>query len=308
MRRRTLLTLFGSAAVSLAAAPALAQPAATATPIPASPLFSAALAPLGPGPHVVAFSRAALAPGQTLALGATAGPALAFIAAGSATLTAQTAGVRAVTASSAAALAPGAATNATAETLLLLDAGAAVNLAGSGAAPVELLNAVVLPAPHASAATPSGANPAFTDPVALPMGALQVVVAHSTLPAGATVAAESSSGPALVAAERGAVAITLNPGRLRLLRADGGVEFVAGAKIDPAAVPTLNANDPEDKEIIEAQHGNTTRKLVGAQVNLSAGDAGLIEPGGSLMVANESTDPAEIVTLAFAPAAATPSA
>jgi hypothetical protein len=308
MRRRTLLTLLGSAAVSLAAAPALAQPAATPSPLPASPLFSTALAPLGPGPHVVVFSRAALAPGQTLALGATVGPALAFIANGSATLTAQTAGVRAVSASASAALAPGAVTSATAETLLLLDVGATVNLAGSGTAPVQLLNAVVSPAPQ-PAATPSGANPAFTEPVALPSGALQVDVVHLTLPAGATAAVQSSDGPVLVAVEHGAVTVTLNPGRLRLLRADGSVEFIAGAKIDPAAVPTLNANDPEDKEIIEAQHGDTTRKMVGAQISLSAGDAGLIEPDGSLSVANGGAVPAEIVTLGLAPApAATPGA
>ena len=312
MRWLSLLSLLGLlAGFVLAPLTVAAKPAGTATPQPAAPetLFSAALAPLGSGEHVAVFSRATVDPGKTLALGATAGPALAFVASGSATVTAQTTGARVASAAASSTVGQGSSAPLDAGALLLLDTNATVNLANAGSAPIQLLNAVFLPAPSNSASATPSANPSFTDPVALSTSAIQIVVARVALTAGATTTDQATGAPTLVAAESGAVTLTLNPGRLRVLRADGNVEFVAGPAIDPAAVPTLNANDPEDREVIEEQGGNTTRVVHGAQVSLGAGDVGLVEPGGSWTATNEVSAPADAFTITLAPAAvATPAA
>ena len=310
MRWLSLLSLLGLlAGFVLAPLTVAAQPAGTATPQPAAPetLFSAVLSPLGSGAHVAVFSRAMIDPGKTLALGATAGPALAFVASGSATVTAQTAGARVSSSASSAAVAPGASAPLDAGALLLLDTGASVNLANGGSAPVQLLNAVFLPAPGAASATPASAKPAFTDPLPLPSSAIQIVVSRLDLAAGTATGAQSANGPQLVAVQNGAAVVELNPGRLRVMRADGTLEFISGEEINPATLPTLDANDSEDREAIEAQGGSTIQTLHGAQVGLGAGDAGLLEAGATWMAQNPAGSPAEAIVITLAPApAATP--
>jgi hypothetical protein len=307
MRRRSLLSLLGLL-LGLATAPyaaAQSTPGAAATP---EAVLSAALAPLGPGAHVAVYSRASLAPGASLALGATAGPAFTLVMSGSASVTAQSSGARVVSAGAGGDVPAGASAPLDAGALLLLDMGASVTLANAGDAPAQIISAVVLPAAEPASATPAAAKPLFTDPVALPGNAIQVVVSRLTLPAGAGTDAQSADGPRVLAIQSGTVVVSLNPGKLRVLRANGSLEYIAGEAIDVAALPTLNANDSEDRETIEAQGGSTIQTLHAAQVGLAEGDAGLLEAGGAWTARNPGSSPAEILSITLAPAPpATPS-
>lgn len=308
MRRRSLLSLFGLLA-GLGTAPfaaAQSTPGPVATP---EAVLSAALAPLGPGAHVAVFSRASLDPGATLALGATAGPAFTLVTSGSTSVTAQSGGVRVASAAASSEISAGASAPLAAGALLLLDAGSTVSVSNGGDAPAQLLSAVVLPAAGSASATPAAAKPLFTDPVALPGSAVQVVISRLVLPAGAGTDAQSTSRPQLLAFQSGAAVVSLNPGKLRVLRADGTLEYIAGEAIDAAALPTLDANDSEDRETIEAQGGSTIQTLHAAQVGLGPGDAGLLEAGSAWTVRNPGSIPTEILSITLAPAPpATPAA
>jgi hypothetical protein len=140
---------------------------------------------------------------------------------------------------------------------------------------------------------------------------IRIEISRVLLEPGAIVAQREAAGPELMSVESGSVAVVLNPGHLHVTRAGGNQEFVEAGAFDPAAQPTLDPNDPEDAEEIEAREMHPGAEIPGTAVGLADGDTGLLEMGGNRILQGTSDQPAAVVVVAIIPdttSSATPAA
>ncbi len=263
----------------------------------------AAIPPASPGDAVngsfAVVSRRSLDPGRDVVLGATDGPVVAaFLEAGaSVAVTRGEARLVAAGSTSSRSITPGEGLSVIAGDVLVIGSGGKVRVAGAGAAPVPMLIATITTG-H-SPSTPVAGTPEFGDPIAVPENVTQVSLTWIAIAKDAAVPLDGGDRPRVIAVQSGAVAALPNPGRCRVLRAGGSSEFVTAGSVDPAAFPTLDPSDSEDREAIEAQGGATQREAVGSPVGLETGDTALLEAGGNWSIRGVDPNGARVAMLTF---------
>ncbi|MEA2514638.1 MAG: acid phosphatase type 7, partial [Thermomicrobiales bacterium] len=258
------------------------------------------------GPGSIGFARTTLEPGGTVRLDATTGPSLHFVTEG--TWTVRPAGDGAVSPATPAS-ADGAPLEPDGEVVLdpggrlLLPAGASVEVDNVGDVPAVSLSAEVTERMVAPDGNGVEWRP-FGDPVAVPAGAMQVELTRLTLGRGATAAPHNTEGPELLDVRAGPVLLVLNPGQVRISRAEGGEENLSAGYDDPSITPEPDSAEGDDHEDggMGADSAPPGTPLPGTAIGLRSGDAALLATGGTRVLRASDDAPAVILVVAVVPA------
>lgn len=191
-------------------------------------------------------------------------------------------------------------TSASAGDLAVISANISLTVKNTGTLGAEVVVATFQANVPAATATPVVGTPKFADPRPLPQGPLAVTVSLVAIGANQALPTSTLAGPKFIEVQTGAVVIVLNPGQVRVQRDVGGEEFVQTGFFDAAAQPTLDPNDSEQKEEIEARAASSATPMIGSKIGLGAGDAGLIDGGSVETIRGSADEPAVVLMLDIA--------
>ena len=116
------------------------------------------------------------------------------------------------------------------------------------------------------------------DPLVVPAGEVRVELNRLTIAPGGSVARDDTGTIEWVDVSSGRVLLVVNPGQVRITRADGGQESIRGGYEDPSATPRDADEDEGGPGLVSATPGTS---IAGTVTSLNIGDGAVITAGGS---------------------------
>ena len=261
----------------------------------------------GSGPGNVMFARLTVNPGQTVSLPPVTGTSVHFLVYGtwSVQLTEKAATKGAVTPAPLAAQAridgtpvsPGTEAEVTEGSHLIVPPQTALEIRNTGPEPAVSLAAIVakdiaVPTKGGVVWLPIG------DPVAVPAGPIRIDLTRIVVQPGAGTDPETTDKVEVLDIVAGPVVLVINPGHVRITRANGAQETIRASWEDPAATPDAAAAEEANEEggpgLIAPPPGTP---IPGTAIGLNEGDAAVLAAGGTRVLRASGNAPAVVVVM-----------
>lgn len=261
----------------------------------------------GSGPRNIVFARLTVDPGQTVSLPPATGKSVHFLVYGtwSVRLSHKVAISGAATPASKNAQAEidgtpvdlGTETDVSEGSHLIVPPQTAIEIRNTGPDPAVSLAAIVTE--HIAVSTERGVvwRP-LGDPVAVPEEPIRVDLTRIVVQPGATTDPESTGKVEVIDIVAGPVVLVINPGHVRITRANGAQETIRASWEDPAATPDAEAAKEAEEEggpgLIAPPPGTP---VPGTAIGLNEGDAAVLAAGGTRVLRASGNAPAVVVVM-----------